>query len=178
MNPNTQVLTDTMSGSFFFFLLFRASPRHVEVLRLGVASELQLLSYNGNSQRTVTEHPPCVTHHAELQDYRDRRDRQDIRPSRGHHCRESLTLTTGTETQTCLQDSTMQMRKLRARQGQRLAAGHKARRWQGHGWNPGFPPLGSTVPPGRCTTSGLTGTDWSVWGLQPVEGTSSPPVTP
>ena len=30
---------------FFFFLLFRATPWHMEIPRLGVESELQLLAY-------------------------------------------------------------------------------------------------------------------------------------
>lgn len=30
---------------FYFFFLFRATPRHMEVSRLGVESELQLLAF-------------------------------------------------------------------------------------------------------------------------------------
>ena len=48
---------------FWGGVFFRAHPRHVEVLRLGVESELQLLAY---TTATATWDPSCICdlHHS------------------------------------------------------------------------------------------------------------------
>ena len=54
------------TGLFIYFLLFRAAPRHVEVPRLGVKSELQLPAY---ATATATQDSSSISdlHHSSQQ---------------------------------------------------------------------------------------------------------------
>ena len=45
MAPFAATLQSLMNFFFFFFSLFRATPRHMEVPKLGVESEPQLPAY-------------------------------------------------------------------------------------------------------------------------------------
>ena len=69
-NSGTKILWSLVNGMnvslflfLFFFCLFRASPRFMEVPRLGVQSELQLLAY---ATATATRDSSCVCnlHHS------------------------------------------------------------------------------------------------------------------
>ena len=66
-----EILINTMKKElilFFFFCLFKAAPRHMEVPRLGVESELYLLAY---TTATATQDPShvCNLHHHSSQQH-------------------------------------------------------------------------------------------------------------
>ena len=59
-------ILDILKRNSFFFLLFRAVPTHLEVPRLGVESELQLLAYATARAISDLSHV-CDLHHSSWQ---------------------------------------------------------------------------------------------------------------